>query len=204
MSIRLFNPSGGFIDLNAGGDGTAANVFTLPAETGTLITTAGVPKAALPAGSVLQVVSATKTDVASYNSQTFADISGMSVSITPSSATSKILVFYNGSFSQDATSERTFIRLLRNSTDILLGDASGSNRVRISNGMRLSTATSDVRVMSNIFLDSPNTTSATTYKLQWARGSVSNTIYINQQASSGDDANGFTTASTITVMEIAA
>jgi hypothetical protein len=40
MSIRLFNPSGGFIDLNAGGDGTAANVFTLPAETGTLLTSA--------------------------------------------------------------------------------------------------------------------------------------------------------------------
>ena len=40
MSIRLFNPSGGFIDLNAGGDGTAANTFTLPAETGTLLTSA--------------------------------------------------------------------------------------------------------------------------------------------------------------------
>jgi hypothetical protein len=40
MSIRLFNPSGGYIDLNAGGDGTAANVFTLPAETGTLLTSA--------------------------------------------------------------------------------------------------------------------------------------------------------------------
>jgi hypothetical protein len=40
MSIRLFNNSGGYIDLNAGGDGTAANVFTLPAETGTLLTSA--------------------------------------------------------------------------------------------------------------------------------------------------------------------
>ena len=52
MSIRLFNPSGGFIDLNAGGDGTAANVFTLPAETGTLLTTAS-------AGSVSQTMLAT-------------------------------------------------------------------------------------------------------------------------------------------------
>jgi hypothetical protein len=39
MSIRLFNNSGGYIDLNAGGDGTAANTFTLPAETGTVLTT---------------------------------------------------------------------------------------------------------------------------------------------------------------------
>jgi hypothetical protein len=40
MPIRLYNNSGGFIDLNAGGTGTAANTFTLPAETGTLLTTA--------------------------------------------------------------------------------------------------------------------------------------------------------------------
>lgn len=43
MSIRLFNPSGGYIDLNAGGDGTAANVFTLPAETGTIALTSNLP-----------------------------------------------------------------------------------------------------------------------------------------------------------------
>jgi len=47
MSIRLFNPSGGFIDLNAGGDGTAANTFTLPAETGTLLTSA-TPVTSIP------------------------------------------------------------------------------------------------------------------------------------------------------------
>jgi hypothetical protein len=40
MSIRLYNNSGGYIDLNAGGTGSAANTFTLPAETGTILTTA--------------------------------------------------------------------------------------------------------------------------------------------------------------------
>ena len=53
MSIRLFNNSGGYIDLNAGGDGTAANTFTLPAETGTIVTTgstASVSQAMLASG----------------------------------------------------------------------------------------------------------------------------------------------------------
>lgn len=40
MSIRLFNSAGGYIDLESGGTSAAANVFTLPAETGTILTTA--------------------------------------------------------------------------------------------------------------------------------------------------------------------
>jgi hypothetical protein len=91
MSIRLFNPSGGFIDLNAGGDGTAANTFTLPAETGTLITTAGVPKAALPAGSVLQVVQATNST--GYTGTTGAETALFNFSVTPLFASSKIAIF---------------------------------------------------------------------------------------------------------------
>jgi hypothetical protein len=166
---------------------------------------AGVlPDANAPSGSVIQVVSVTKTDTASYNSQTFADISGMSVSITPSSATSKILVFYNANVSQGSADERTYIRLLRNSTDILLGD-DASPATRVSNGMRLGgSGIGNMLTLSNSFLDSPNTTSATTYKLQWARANVSNTIYINRQGGLGSNASDFTTASTITVMEIAA
>ena len=52
MSIRLFNNSGGYIDLNAGGDGTAANTFTLPAETGTLLTSASSLDATTLTGNV--------------------------------------------------------------------------------------------------------------------------------------------------------
>ena len=43
MSIRLFNSAGGYIDLNAGGNGSTANVFTLPAETGTVALTSNLP-----------------------------------------------------------------------------------------------------------------------------------------------------------------
>ena len=52
MSIRLFNNSGGYIDLNAGGDRTAANTFTLPAEKGTLLRSASSLDATTLTGNV--------------------------------------------------------------------------------------------------------------------------------------------------------
>jgi len=72
------------------------STITLPANTGTVITTASsgqsIPKAALPTGSVLQVVSATKTDTLSTTSTGWLDVTGLSVSITPISSSSKIMV----------------------------------------------------------------------------------------------------------------
>jgi hypothetical protein len=201
MSIRLFNPSGGFIDLNAGGDGTAANVFTLPAETGTLITTAGIPKAALPAGSVLQVLSTTKTDTFSTTSSSFVDVTGLSVSITPSSATSKIFVFACVLYVNGANN-RTAWRLVRDSTAIFVGDASGNRTQATATGASYS----DSGVMLSTtasFLDSPNTTSATTYKVQSA-AIDSGTNFINRSVLDSDSSSYVRTASSITVMEIAA
>ena len=75
MSIRLFNPSGGFIDLNAGGDGTAANTFTLPAETGTVLTTgstfAGTGPAFSAYKSVAQSISTATTTKATFPSEEY-------------------------------------------------------------------------------------------------------------------------------------
>jgi hypothetical protein len=75
MSIRLFNPSGGFIDLNAGGDGTAANTFTLPAETGTLLTTASTFAGTGPAFSAYlgstQAISGSTTTKVDFDTESF-------------------------------------------------------------------------------------------------------------------------------------
>ena len=80
--------SGGTTALTASG----ANVTIA----GTLTTAAqSIAKASLPTGSVLQVVSVSKTDAFSTASATFVDITGMSVSITPISATNKIMIFCN-------------------------------------------------------------------------------------------------------------
>lgn len=175
---------------------------------GTLATASrGIAAASMPAGTVLQVVSTTKTDTFSTASSTFVDVTGLSVSITPTSSTNKILVFFSVYTSADQNSSSAAIRLSRDSTAIDIGDAAGS-RPRISGifySGDVSTGTqASIGVASNNFLDSPATTSATTYKIQMASSSGP-TMYINRSSAdrntSGYDAR---TASSITVMEIAA
>ena len=147
---------------------------------------------------VLQVVSTTKTDTASTTTQSYQDITGMSVSITPKFATSKILVLASYQTGSSNSNTTVAVRLVRDSTAICIGDAA-SNRTRAStNGYTEFQGTFSIN-----YLDSPNTTSATTYKLQWysAGGSV---CYMNRVNFNDDDnAARPRTASTITVMEIA-
>ena len=75
-------------------------------------------------GKILQVVSTTKTDAASQaltGSGNFFDISGMSVSITPSSSSNKVLVMTTVAVACNDADQNNFIRLRRDSTDIALG-----------------------------------------------------------------------------------
>jgi len=152
------------------------------------------------AGNVLQVVSTTKTDTFSTTSTSLVDLTGLSVSITPTSATSKILVFMqitgNGTNLQ-------FAQMVRGSTAIYKGDDAG-NRVGVSIGSLFYGPGGEASSSgSAIFLDSPATTSATTYKVQVR--TQTGTMFINRSI---DDTNSLTagqrTASSITVMEIAA
>ena len=198
---------------NASGTGTltiaAPNTnsnftLTLPTNTGTLISTSStgqvIPKSALPTGTVLQVVSTTKTDTFSMSSTTFGDVTGLSVSITPTSATSKILVISNLNWGGSA-SDIFLCRLLRDSTVISAGNVA-SNRSPSFASMR--TANADNMVTSSVtFLDSPTTTSATTYKVQ-VRVGGGDTVYVNRNANDTDVSAFPRTVSSITVMEISA
>jgi hypothetical protein len=152
-------------------------------------------------GGVLQVVSTTKTDTFSMTGQTWTDITGFSVSITPTSASSKILILFNTSISVNTGGYSGGVRLLRGSTAICLGDAAGS-RIQSSNWQFANYAPSNFN-LSNSFLDSPATTSATTYKMQLISGYAGQTVYINRNYSDTDDAGVGRYPSTITVMEIA-
>jgi hypothetical protein len=151
-------------------------------------------------GKLGQVVSTTKTDTFSMSSTTFADVTGLSVSITPTSATSKIFVVATIMVGNN-TGAFPFFRLLRGSTAIGNGDTAGSRTSVIGsvyNGISASTQS-----LAISFLDSPATTSATTYKIQIA-GATALAMYVNR---SDDDANSADRArgsSTITVMEILA
>jgi hypothetical protein len=156
-------------------------------------------------GKVLQVVQTVKTDTFSYTGSTFTDVTGLSASITPSSTSNKILVLMtiNGS----ANYRYSAIRLLRDSTDIFIGDAA-NNRTRVTIPIDSNhEETSNVYIARNMgltYLDSPSTTSSVTYKIQIANHFTSTPItYINRTPSDTDFNFNARTPSNIVLMEIA-
>lgn len=155
-----------------------------------------IPYAALPAGSVLQMVQTAKTDTFSTASASLVDITGFSVTITPKSATSKILVMVSMTVGP-AQSNFAPVQLLRNSTLIAQPTTSSTFAATMNN------YPGDAGGIAQAFyginwLDTPATTSATTYKLQMY--STGGTAWVNARPA----AQNGTTVSTITVMEIAA
>ena len=164
-----------------------------------------VPRDGLPSGSsggIIQIKSATKTDRQLSNSSAYVDVTGMSVSITPTRSDSKIFIMINVHVGGDQASYLAF-RVLRDSTVVTQGTHATGNRTNVSFGGRID-QDYDNYMMAFNFLDSPSTTSATTYKLQVsdAYDSSNRNIVIN---GTGDDANDTYTlcgTSTITVMEV--
>ena len=142
-------------------------------------------------GKVLQVVNATYSTVAANSTSTYAD-TGLTATITPSAATSKILVFANqaGMRKSNGNAENAVsVRLLRGATEIV-GDFAGLAGYQ-SNAAVLYIG----NAASVTYLDSPNTTSATTYKTQFKNGGA-NAAEVSVQQNSA--------VSTITLIEIGA
>ena len=132
----------------------------------------------------------------STSSATYGDMTGLSVTITPSAATSKILVSVDLILGFSTNIDDYFVRLMRDATAICLSD---DGATKILSG---ATFASNIQYanfpMSFTFLDSPNTTSATTYKTQFRNASGVGTLYMNRR---GNDQNT-DCVSNITVMEI--
>lgn len=158
-----------------------------------------IPKATLPTGSVLQVVSASTTTQTSTTSQSYSDTT-LTASITPTSATSKILVLVNQSYRMAKSSDSTFggFRLLRGATAIWTPPADGTGPYNVGISASGATSVSIYNTLSIQVLDSPATTSSTTYKTQFAVYNPTNTLtaQLNDSTSSS--------SSYITLMEIAA
>jgi hypothetical protein len=164
--------------------------------------TAGISTTKLGTGAVLQVVSTTKSDTftSSVNS-TWTDITGLSLSITPSSTSNKILVFMSvqGTLFRPGLNAVHF-RLNRSGTAIGIGDASGSQvRTTLSDTVD---GTDNITSASTQFLDSPSSTSALTYKLQFWQDTPANPFYINRTVNDSATAHA-RCISSITAMEIA-
>ena len=198
MTVKLVGSTSGSVSLQAPAStsGGANRVLTLPDINSTVDTTGR-------AGNILQVIQAVKTDTATTTSEnTFVD-TGLSVSITPSSASNKILVTANLNFSAGDMQNIAW-RLVRGSTDLYMGDAA-SNRTRASGAVRVSTnQDAEHQNCTSIFLDSPNTTSATTYKVMWCRTYSTSTIYMNRASEDTDNDDRTRVPSSILVQEVAA
>lgn len=136
------------------GIGSTGNVLTV---------SGGVPTWAAPAGGgkVLQAVSATYSTAGQTSGTTFVD-SGLSVSITPSATSSKVLVM--ATVPMAATRNTGYVgvkgALVRGSTQL-----SFANMIVEASGASLA---ANHTVYSVTWLDSPSTTSSTTYKIQYA------------------------------------
>jgi len=147
-------------------------------------------------GNILQIQSKTKTDTfttASFNS--FEDITGLNISITPKFSNSKILILYNVSGYANGGS----IKLVRDSTDICIGDTAGS-RIRATINTMDKAGTGAQETLSGNFLDSPNTTSAINYKIQLRP--LAAVGYVNRSSTDTDSTNFSRGTSSITVMEL--
>jgi hypothetical protein len=152
-------------------------------------------------GKVLQVLNTMKLDTFSSSSTTAVDVTGLSVTITPSSATSKVMVFVTVSGTGQSANNIPMFRLLRDSTNLIVPSSSGSRSAGF--GSMYAAEVSTINTTTINYLDSPASTSALVYKVQgFAAGSGS---FVVNRASTDTDVSAYPrTASSITVMEIGA
>jgi hypothetical protein len=164
-------------------------------------------------GKILQVVSTTKTDIfsASVAQASSTAVTGLSVAITPSSASSTILVMAQvnaDANSGTSTVEAPVAILTRGGSPICIGDAAGTRSRGTSGSGIPSTAYTPTaespQSIGVLFVDSPATTSATTYAIELGHTRLGTaTVVLNSGANTGLDRSDFwRTTSTITVMEV--
>ena len=169
---------------------------------GTVTGLTALPDSAMSSGSIIQVVSTTKTDAFSTTSTSYTDVTGLSLNITPSSSSNKVLVDFVIACGNNASTQNRF-QLVR--------QVSSSDTVINASAMDSSTAMFAVEAEGNLnnynrvqviyrFLDSPNTTSQVNYRLRTLMYSSSYTQYVNRAGYSTNTIG----SSTLTAQEVAA
>ena len=206
-SISVAGDVSGAISI-AAPSAAGSGVLTLPTGTDTLVgkattdtltnksiaatqLTGTIAAAALPAGSVLQVVNGTYNTMTSNSTSTYAS-TGLTATITPTKSSSKILVFANVAGCYKTTGNVALgLRLYRGASSI--------NAFENIAAFTATTASSGVGSCSTTYLDAPATTSATTYTVYFSsRGNVP-VVRVQENFDLAGDST-----STITLMEIAA
>tara|TARA_B000000609_G_scaffold61111_1_gene45421 strand:+ start:2157 stop:2732 length:576 start_codon:yes stop_codon:yes gene_type:complete len=155
-------------------------------------------------GKILQVVQVVHTATVSTTGITYTD-TGLSASITPNSSSNKVLILVSQGYyiTRSTDQARGGFRLLKGSTVLEQGPnaATGQEPNGLGKSTNLGGSTQVAGRYNLHYLDSPSTTSSTTYKTQFAnaQSSASPTIYVNSGTGSGEMGSGF-----ITLMEVAA
>jgi len=165
----------------------------LPAVDGSLLTN-------LAKGKIKQVVYVEKTDTWSDNSNSFAGVTGLSASITPSAASSKVLLLANVMVSRAGIGG---LRLVQGANVISEGDAAGS---RQQVGAQFDVPTDSQAGAQTVMLmgaHSPATTSSTTYGVE-ALAPVSGSIYVNRSWTDTDSVNYLRGSSWLFLLELGA
>ncbi len=161
------------------------------ANTESIVDLSSISNIKMPAGHVIQVVQTALTSAVVVNSPTsFTDISGVSVAITPKFSSSKVLIHVNLVGSAHTADYHAVFRLLRGSTAIGIGDANGSAPQASFMLDSYGLGSLSGHTMSFHFLDSPSTTSATTYKVQTLSHSGGGDVYIGRNRYDNNGSTG--------------
>lgn len=178
MPIKLNSSGGGSVTIDVPST-ASAYTLTAPAANATLITTGSsgqnIPKAALPTGSVLQVVTATLDNVSTVTSSGSFVTTSWSGTITPTSATSKVLVIVSGGSIYCGTTAGVayYGTIYRNNSTNLGNGTWGLERFTTPGGNH------SLAPHSMMVLDSPATTSATTYTPYFRNGGTVGQVDFN-------------------------
>ena len=171
----------------------------------TTITGAGginrvIDGADMPSGSVLQVKQSLMTTKQVIASPSYVDV--LTLAITPSSTSSKILINFSVSVGTAGGGEAAHIQIERGGTAIGVGDARG-NRSRAFTVCGAQVDDDAMGSASGMYLDSPSSTSSLTYTIAVHGWGGSNPVNINCTGNDTNAVNYATTVSTITLQEIA-
>jgi hypothetical protein len=196
------NVSGTGVFTIASPNSNTDRTLTLPDVSGTIQTTgAAIARSQLPAGSILQVVYGETTDRTAWSGITSWTDSGITATITPTSASSRILVLVDGKFGGTDSGVNFTLRLLRNATLIYAGTDTGNKQGFAHLEQGWAAFQYFIFPTNATTVDSPASTSALTYKVQFLPNTTSGSIFINRTANNSSSQGN--TRSSITLLEIA-
>ena len=187
-SIDFIMALGDVLDIGTPSDGTVvtAKIQNAAVTTAKLASsldlsgktvTYGLTDSDMPSGSVLQVVQATSNSETTPNAS-WTNITGASVSITPSSTSSKVLITFNTGGMTTGTADNISLKMLR-----------GSTSIRVSSRYGYATTGWVPIPLTYIYLDSPSTASSVTYTIQ-IKSDIDNDLRINHDQSNNGGVNG--------------